>query len=899
MKKKSTFSLLMSTAVLSLSLSSCGSANLNLPDSVVQPTGAIRNVVPAQINGKPMVYISEIDGTVSLNSLSGEQSWRNPTDKPAVMFEILAKDIDGDSNDDLIGVSASGAVYAWKSSGELLWKFTTDKKTRLVQAATIGSGADTKIFAGGNDYQLYELDANGKLLSTTPISGSVLYVESGDFVEDGKESLLVLTLSHDKFRSQFFGFIDPVTKKVIKESKIESVCPAGSYMVNDMAVADVDKDGRDDIIIAGHAGMGIVYVGNGELENILTLEGDKSDAQRYSHAFCAPLMPAKEQIVMQFGGVMRLFDLAGKEIDAKVTRHSGIIYNGLVAVPSEDLLIGTGQIGGDNTLYYYDLNDENWVQKEHQFGGLYSEVQNNINTLYEQALNFKRPDYQTKEENEFVVLGLSERNLDPKVKALTEGKVTFLTGGGGFSEDTDRSHLVKAIGENALLKDKRRKYQDKREDIVAAARAKEKAGVPFEMWVGHGTDPFFVQIETIEQMIAAAPTTCRGLVYAEMANTSDPRVGYFVENYMPRIAKAIRDNKADTKLYFRYKNMFWAADVHEPIWKELFLSGKYSDIVVPSAEDTNNRLQDLNLSGRVGMYMSGAINNYAMRLVDDNPTSWRPYAPGGQRSVSPYLRNAALTSAYGSRHGLLFSIAYLEKPGYNAFFALNNSGLIPDVQPDDILSVGSWMLVDNIDQEYLERVNNGHDLIRYRSDDDNAVASVAGVHWCGADIPEHDYSRIASGAEYRWLNFIPTTPNGMVPIAESKYATTLKKQGVDYVVTNINEGIVDGKKVDGKAFGTTLKNSVEKGGKTMLMRVDGASWALYRVGKNHARLLLLDQGYVDPAERTATITLQNEMPLSAKDILSGETFATDKGTITLKVPAGSMRFIDFEYKSEL
>ncbi|MFI3321534.1 MAG: hypothetical protein R3Y50_03315 [Rikenellaceae bacterium] len=875
--------------------------------NIVPKTEGIRRVVTAQINGEEMLYISEIDGAVSLNQFNGKSRWRIPSDNPALMFEIIATDIDGDKSDDLLGVSANGSVYAWSSGGKLLWKFSTPEKVRLCQIATVGEGSDMRIFAGGNDYNLYELDIKGNLLSTTAVEGSVLYIESGDFITKGKDDLFVFTLTHDKLHSNFFGFIDSDTKEIIKSGAIgdiykevievseERLTPATSLIVNKVSVSDINGDGKDDVILTGHSSTGSTYVFDGDLNPIINCFGSKKDGQVYAHAVATSLQPVKEQIAMQYGGIMRVFDLKGNLLATVGERYKGVIFNELVLAPDHKTLIGAGQIGGDNTLYCFDLTKDKWWEEPQELGGRAAEVEDNIATLYAQALKFKRPDYQQKQQNSFTLLGVNPSSIAPEVMKLSEGEIITLSGGGNFSENTSRDHMVAAFGESALKHDRRRKYNNTREEIVEWARQKEAANDPFEMWVGHGTDPFFVQIETIEQMLKVAPNTCRGLVYAEMAGASDPRVVYFVNEYMPRIAKAVRDNNSKTKLYFRYKNMFWAADCHEPIWKEMFFSGKYNDILAPAAEDTNNRLQDLNFAGRVGMWMSGYVDDYAIRLINDNPTSWRPYSPGGQRSFSPYLRNAALMIAYGSRYGV-FGLAYLNDLSYNPLLALVKSGILPTVKPEDILSVGSWHLVKDIDQEYLERVNNGHNLLKYDVTDTDAIVSVAGVHWCGADIPEYDYSKIASGVNYRWLNFIPPMPNGMVPFTASEYAKQLDKDKVGYVVSDIHHAIVDGKKVEAKEFGSTMKNIVENGGKSLLMRVDNASWGLFKVGDNHARLILIDPGYIDPAERIATINLQNTMPKGAVDILTGEKLSVKGGKMEITVPAGSMRFIDFEYE---
>ncbi len=860
--------------------------------------GAIRCAAVAQIDGAEMIYISEENGAVSLNGIDGEQLWRIESANPAVVFEIEAVDLDGDKSEDLLAVSGNGSLMAYSSKGELMWRFETDEISRLSEVATIGKGADLRIFTGGNNYKLYELNAAGELFSTTKIAGCVRSLESGCFVDAKREVLYLHTYSHDKYNSKFFGFIDPQSKATIKELDIRKILGNGE-MVNDVDVADVDGDGRDDVLLFSSAKTGTLTAVNGELTKIFQFKGSK-DTQRYAAAKGVSLLPERDEIVMQFGGVLYVISSEGKQIARSGKAHEGIIYNDLVWLGVEGKVAAMGQTGGDNSIYLYDTSAKNWASTTHSLSGLALEVEQNINDLYAQSLKFKMPKYQTKSEKPFVVLGLKDEELAPKVAKLNGGEIVMVSTSAEFSENTPRTEMIAAIGDSAAKRDKRKKYNNTPEEIVAWAAEQEAAGKPFQLWVGHGTDPFYIHISTLEKIIAAAPTCCYGFIYAEMNDSVDPAVQYFVDEYMPRLAAAIRKHDAATKIYFRYKNMFWAADAHEPTWQKVFFSGEYSDIVVPSAEDTNNRLQDLNLTGRVGMFMSGYIDNFAMRLVDDNPTSWRPLSQGGQRSVSPYLRTAVLTSAYGSSHGVLFSIKYLEEPRYNAFFALVKSGVLPMVEPEDILSVSSWHLVKDLDEDYLRKVNDtGHNLMTCTPDDDKAVVGKAGVPWCGASTTPYDYSRVSLGVEYRWLNFIPPMPNGMVPITSAAALPALKQSGAEYVVSDIKSGYVEGAKVDAESFGKTMAQSVEAGASKMLMRVDGASWALLRVGERQARLILIDNGYVSPGKKSAKVKLQNLVPARATDILSGEKISLSGNEIEIEVPAGSVRFIDFEYNSKI
>ena len=863
-------------------------------ENVVTQANSIRYAVKAVVDQKECIYITEEDGSVSLSGVNGDLKWRVASDDPAVAFEIKSIDITGDGDDDLLLASGNGSLYAYSSCGDMLWRFKTPEISRLSEIATIGAGQSVRIFTAGNTFTIYELNNRGELKAQLPVSGCVRSLESGDFVEDGKPALYLHTLAHDKYRSDFFGFIDPTTGETLKNGKINNHVGNGS-MVNDLEVADVDGDGRDDVLIFASDNTCELSVVNGELKKIFHFKG-KKDKQRYAAAKGVSLLPQRDQIVMQYGGVTYYISSRGEQIARIGEPHKGVIFNEFVWLPQSQTLFGAGQTGGDNTLYPLNVNLTKISTQGISPDGLYAQVEENINTLYKQSLKFKMPEYQSKKEKPFTLLGLPDDYISPQVNRLNGGEMLVVGTSKELSESTPRTDIIAAIGEVGNKRDHRKKYNKTSDEIVAWAAEQERAGNPFQLWVGHGTDPFIIQIATLERIIAAAPNTCRGFIYAEMHDTSDPRVVYFVEEYMPRIAKAIEQNNAVTKLYFRYKNMFWGADAHTTIWRDVFFSKKYSNILVPSAEDTNNRLQDINLSGRVGMYMSGYINDFAMRLVDDNPTSWRPLSQGGQRSVSPYLRAGVLAAAYGSSHGILFNIKYLEKPAYNAFFALVKSGVLPMVDREDILSVGSWHLIQDVDEEHLHSITStGHNLKKYTPEDDDAVISKAGVQWCGASTSPYDYSRVSLGVKYRWLNFIPAMPNGMVPITSAD----VKNQFNDYVISDTKCGIVDGEKVKAEEFGTTMAKVVEQGADKMLMRVEGASWALIRVGEKQARLILIDNGYVSPSNKSAEITLQNKMPIKATDVLTTKGLKLKGNTLTVEVPVGSVRFIDFQYDDKI
>lgn len=851
----------------------------------------IRHVVNGTINGESILYIGELDGSLSSYTLSGKKLWRLETDNPAVLFEIEAADINKDGNDDLLAANANGNIYCYDSSGKLLWQFASDHKVRFSEIAVVKNDDKIQIFAGGNDYTLYELDVEGNLVSETKIEGVVRKIQSGKFINKDKQDLFLMTYGHDKFRWEFMGFIDAESKKVVKhiDYKDKRLKNLRRAMVTDIQVADINNNQKEDVLFFGDDKFKPYFIAlDFNFDVLAEYQGNKKQTQRYAHSQGA-FLPSRNEIVFQHGGILLVLDTNGKLLETSGSRYGKKVYSDFVFEPKSNQLIAAGTVDGGNNLNFYNLSKNNWYKTEHQKEGRMLDVETNLTKLYAQVLDFKTPNYQKKSDKSWVMI--TREDIDSKIEKLDGNDVIFVIQKSP-KEGTDRSHLVKVMGDIALKKDKRGKYQDTREAIVQMAKDFEGKGQPFTFWAGHGNDPFYIQIETLEDVLRVAPNTCYGFIYAEMDKVEDPRVIHFVKEYMPRLAKAIRKNNR-AKLYFRYKNMFWAATSHLPLWKDMFFSGKYSDILAPASEDTSNRIQDLNLAGRVGMHSGGYVNDFAMRLIDDNPTSWRPLSPGGQNSVSPYLRQGVMMAAYGARYGIVSTSGFVEEPGLNILFALMKSGVLPIVEKENIQSIGSWHLIKDVDEKLIHSVDNHHNLKQYKKDDDNAVFSVGQMHWAGTTVPEYDFSNAALGVKYRWSNYMPEMPHGMVPVAPIEGKLKLD-EGVPYFVSNGKVGFDNESEIPANKFGETIENVVNQGEKQLHIVVKGASWSAIKIDDNHTRIILVDQGYIDPQERNATIIFQNKLPKSATDILSSELINVEK-EIKLIIPAGSMRFIDIEY----
>lgn len=859
---------------------------------------ALRKAVPGMIQKTPVLFCGELDGSVACYTLEGKQLWRNPTQSPAVLFEIAAVDVDGDGRDDLVSASGDGSVTCWKSDGSLAWKFTGAHKIRFNEVAVLKRGKDVTIYAGGNDKVVYALDGEGKLITTQEYPGVIRKLEVGDFKEDGAPLLLVITLSSDKYNWSSFGFYNPDTLKEIASLDYKAAPKKMKGMMTDVRVADVDKDGRDDVMYFVSAKLAM-SIFNGEFKEIASFDAAKQTdpkvkriVERYSHVNGISVAPARDEILMQFGQVHYLLDSKGNLKDWSGAASSRFSMADFCYHPAVDRLYGIGSISGGNGIYEFDMQGNDWWKTNTEWIGRLAEVTDNLETLYDQMLAFEPPAYQQPASTPWVMA--YNGKISNEVMHRDFNKVIYVKHQ-MWSENYDRSDIINVVGEESgARRDPRKPYNLSQAEIVTKATAFEAANEAFVVWAGHAGDPFYMSIDTLEAILEAAPTTCHGFIYAEMANTEDPRNHYFINHYLPRLAAACR-KQGVAKLHFRYKQLFWATTVHMDPWADMFLSGKYADVLSPATEDTNSITQELNLAGRVGMFAGGYVNDFGMRLIDDNPTGWRPLAPCRQKTLSPFLRSGVMRAAYGARYGVLHNFYGFTGPDMTLLLGLMGSGILPRVEAEDILSIGSWHLMEKIPHDVEERTHSlGHDISQYQEADYDRVFAATDVHWSGASVPAYDFSK-ALGVDYRWLNFMPELPYGMIPIAPASYRAELTKKGVLYSVSDSQSGRVDGQKIAAEKFGPILMKTAQSGASKMPLIVKGAAWSAIRLDKKHVRLILIDPGYLDPQERQAEIFFQQTKPKRATDILTKTAFKISGNSLSLSVPAGSMRFVDLAY----
>jgi len=201
------------------------------------------------------------------------------------------------------------------------------------------------------------------------------------------------------------------------------------------------------------------------------------------------------------------------------------------------------------------------------------------------------------------------------------------------------------------------------------------------------------------------------------------------------------------------------------------------------------------------------------------------------------------------------------------------------------------------DTDFIRHGTNGHGLNQYSPTGAPFVLGRLDGYWGAAPVPSHDFTHIAYQSRRRQMNFIPRLPYGMVTMVPADidvseypyYRQVLQTDGRSWYDASGDRHTAD-------AWEPDIRQALEAAAERLPVRVLGdVSWAALRLDPSHVRVVLIDPGYLDPADRKAEIVLQHIRAQQCLDILSGETLPIEEGRIAVRVPTGILRIIDITH----
>jgi len=786
-------------------------------------------------NGKRVIISAAYDGYVHCHTAGGKLLWKNQPGK-GFPFDLEVSDIDKDGLDETLVASSDGSLYVLDNNGQLMWTFGGNPLPPLYQVIVENdSSGNTVILTGGIERILYTLSTAGVVLSKQEGGGVIRNI--------GKETPRIRSKCKDlKSRPYKMDFI----------THIKSATLGDEFMLN--------LSGRNLL----------VYSMDGTCRNVLE----------------SP------------------YSFTGTSFDPVTNTY----------------WLGSGISGGDG-IYGIHLDKPGW---EEAFRGIKPvgkmvQLEKNMATLLKQVESFQPPSYQKESTKTMILLQeMPEWDIQETLKNIRSRyiepyalkNVSFVP----FIYWHESDHHFKEYYDPGITNPKFRAQWENfhsgkggggigsllpREEIIQFAKEREQAGENFFIFAGHGRAygiDFYISPATMVEMMKVAPNTLQGFDIAELETMDEVMERSINEQLFPFADSCYKYGKK--KITILNKNIFWNGNIYLDMFKPFMADERYREIFITEMEETNSRSQSLSLAGRTGLWLTGKFNHMAGRAVTDNANYNRLWHWCQTEHLSHFLRAMSLERLQGADI-FDFNIVTDNAEEMLPFYLMLEKGILPLPGKEDILSLSDLTIgIKSPDKDFLRHGTNGHGMTLYKPDEGQFVFDRLDCYWGGAMIPDHDFENYAMNAKRRMTNFIAQSPYGNMTTISAETDLSQFPFFKKMIVTDGKYWYDEaGKPQTAAAYKPVVLKELEEAAGRLPIRVYGeVAWVALRLDPTHIRLVLIDPGYLDPADREAEVVLQHVDASGAKDILSGESIKIEQGKMKLKVPMGILRIIDITHQ---
>ncbi|MGB0370088.1 MAG: hypothetical protein ACPGN3_01965 [Opitutales bacterium] len=888
------------------------------------------------------VYIvaSSYEGTLLGVSYEGDVLWENKL-SGFMNRDVWAADITGDGVDEILAANADGALYCLSGEGEVLWEFRPHE-VPMNAVAVVEHDGHPVVVCGGYDNNIYYLDATGRLIKTVASSVySTLTTWGGgkkrmppspahiaNFIRPvrmgERQAIAVHGVNFSNKSSGPVFLFDPLEETPFYTSK------RMPYSAGDLRITDLDGDGFDEIIggssgMIHDAGVSILSLSDFTLTNA-AIHDLRNRVAGFGYRV-AQSIPVKDgtdatvKLLTAYGSDFILSDMSLQFDQAEILK-TPMSFNDLWQDEQSGKVIFASAQSGGSCIHILNTEKNGWKEALQNIGpqGKLAEILENTEKVHALAKAYKKPKTAPKSRTVYMLTeslgnGLKETALNLQE---TYGSPVFLdTFYSRNVEDWDRSSLDNA--KYRERRDARRDYrlsQGEAESLILSHYDTDLAGLAY--WGGHGNDPYMFQTQTLKNVAKRGADLGKKTVFIfpELEQWDD-NFAFVLDNHIYPLAEVAQEQGA--KVYVRTKHTFWQSINYMPLWSRL-MSGEFADTFVPSMEETTDKSMELSVAARLGVWASGAVDDWGSRAARDNPSFDRLREFSHQKTPSHFLRAQVYNIALGATYQNNFPT---NQRFFSVIYDLIAKGILYVPERDQIVSFNPVHLsMVEPDPLYVDQGNNVKWLTMYDASFEAENPMVFGRldgSWPGSPVNEWDFSRYAADAHERRLNFLPKYPNGVVMITPPQrgkhrdteairgnlkdnlhplYRNILREyftDGRDYISADGNHRIAAPK------YAETIEQDIKNSAKFLPLTVEGeVAWVTAEPAPGTLRLTLVENGYLNPNAQTAKIRFNTIRPKSIRDVLTGESIPFERdGTASVEVPLGLFKFLEIEYSGSL
>lgn len=919
---------------LTVAVLGCGTASHSTGAALIEIEAGrtISNVRTATGPDGEYIVASSYDGALSAYSFDGKKLWENLL-SGFMNHDLWCGDVSGDAIDECFAANADGNLYAVDETGANLWSFQVSE-TPLSAVTVVRDKTNTYIVVGSYDKNIYYFNAKGEIVKT--LDSSSYGIEKTN-AQAGK--------LFPKANYHVANFLRPMrsadgTDRLFLHATNNHMQGSGTYYIFEPLAETPSKIIKGKTRVVGHVTIlekdgvatGEVLIGNSNVikNSVTSVLNTKTGAQSkfafskikneidsFGYRVAQPYMiedDGEAKRLVLFGSRIILMKPPGQDQVSEIIA-SKFSYNDIWKDEVSGRLILASEQSGGSAIYVLDPSKPDWKQA-------YANIKPSLTLsgiladTAEVHAKVKTHKAISADSTGRKVIFTSEKK--DGVQALIDrlqkeyGNPMFLNKVGlGTAEDYDRSFVTnKKYRER---RDGRRKYNGKQEDYLRKVRKQVKRGPGVAMWGGHGNDPLMFTMDTKKKIIDVADGKKVVMIFPEMADPSDD-FNYVMDNMIYPLAEYGQGKNFN--FHVRSKHAFWQADIYMPRWSRL-IAGEFADVFVPTMEETTDKSMELSLSGRMGVWAAGSVNEWGARSARDNPSYSRLRQHSHQMVPNHFLRQQIYAISSGATQLDNFAV---DQQYMSVLWEMIAKGIVYAPQRNQIVSLNPVHLsLHAPDPLYLRdsqnvKWNTFYDKVEEESNP-RVFSRMSGT-WPGAKVLPWDFSRYAANETERRHNFIPQYPNGMVLMTPPQAGAVKDPRGLlndklhPIYKGKLKEFISDGrdylsadgkKRYDADKYYLEVASAIKAGAALLPLTVSGdVGWVVSEIEANRLRLTIIDGGYLNPADRVALVTFGAASPVSARDVLTGEALAiSQSGEMKIDIPAGMFRFIDIELKRPL